>query len=120
MTATKAAMEVIQEEKLAENAFKMGEIFRAKFNEIKDQSDLIADVRGYGLMNAIEVKAGLKVDGLDLCHCLLEEGVFTRATKGTILRFTPPLVITEEEINEVAERVLRGVKKLEALNASRQ
>lgn len=98
---TVAALEVIKNEKLTENAERLGQIFRAKMLAIKEKTNLITLVRGKGLLNAVIIKP--TADGKtawDVCVKLKEYGLLAKPTHGDIIRFAPPLVITEEQLNE--------------------
>jgi ornithine--oxo-acid transaminase len=94
-----AALEVVHEEKLAQNARHLGEIFRTEMNRIISQSDLIVKVRGRGLLNAIIVNDTPDSDtAWRLCVQLKENGLLAKPTHGNIIRFAPPLVMTEEQL----------------------
>lgn len=93
-----AAMEVIREEKLAENAERLGKIFRKKLKSI--DSELIEIVRGKGLLNAVVIKPVDGKSAWDVCVALKNNGLLAKPTHEHIIRFTPPLVITEEQILE--------------------
>ena len=93
-----AAMNVIVDEKLAENATKMGEIFRNEMSAVK--SDMIEIVRGKGLLNAIAVKPKDGKTAWDVCLRLKENGLIAKPTHEHIIRFTPPLIINEAEMYE--------------------
>lgn len=95
-----AAMDVVKDEKLAENSAYLGEILRAELNAIK--SDMISVVRGKGLLNAIVIKPKGNKDAWDVCLKLAENGLLAKPTHGDIIRFAPPLVITEEQLRECA------------------
>ena len=101
---TKAALQVIIDENLAENAEKMGKIFRKKMNETKAKSQIINEVRGKGLLNAIvlnDTEDGKL--GWEICLKLAENGLLAKPTHGNKIRFAPPLVITENQINEACK-----------------
>ncbi|MEO6882610.1 MAG: ornithine--oxo-acid transaminase [Bacteroidia bacterium] len=93
-----AALEVIREEKLAENAAYLGEILRTELKKIK--SDVLTLVRGKGLLNAIIIKPKNGKTAWDVCLALKENGLLAKPTHGDIIRFAPPLVITEEQMEE--------------------
>jgi ornithine--oxo-acid transaminase len=93
-----AALEVIKEEKLAENAERLGKIFRKKLKEI--DSEMIKLVRGKGLLNAIVIKPRNGKVAWDVCLKLRDNGLLAKPTHGDIIRFAPPLVITEEQLME--------------------
>ncbi|HKJ42914.1 MAG TPA: ornithine--oxo-acid transaminase [Sunxiuqinia sp.] len=98
-----AALNVIQEEKLAENATKMGELFRKEMRAVHSQ--LVELVRGKGLLNAIAIKPTNGKTAWDVCLALKENGILAKPTHDHIIRFTPPLVITEVEMMEAIERI---------------
>ncbi|HRH01425.1 MAG TPA: ornithine--oxo-acid transaminase [Bacteroidia bacterium] len=93
-----AALEVLKEEKLAENAERLGKILREELKKIK--SDRITAIRGKGLLNAIVIEPRNGKDAWDVCIALKENGLLAKPTHGDIIRFAPPLVITEEQIRE--------------------
>ena len=93
-----AALEVVRDEKLADNAFKMGEILREGLKNI--DSDMITTVRGKGLLNAIVIKSKNGIDAWNVCLKLRDNGLLAKPTHGDIIRFAPPLVINEAQIKE--------------------
>ena len=95
-----SAMEVVLEEKLADNAQTLGEILRTELRNIK--SDRITLVRGKGLLNAIIIKEKNGISAWEVCLKLAENGLLAKPTHGDIIRFAPPLVITKEQILECA------------------
>lgn len=98
------ALEVVRDEKLAQNAETMGQLFRSRLRNIK--SDLIGDVRGKGLLNAIDVKPfGNGKTGYDVCLKFKEKGLLAKQTHVNTIRFAPPLVITGEQIQQSADIV---------------
>jgi len=106
-----AALEVVKEEKLAENAERLGEIFRNEFRNIK--SEMIKLVRGKGLLNAVIIapKGGKKA--WDVCLTMKEYGVIAKPTHGDIIRFAPPLTITEEQLRDAMERIKKAFREFE-------
>lgn len=97
-----AALEVIKEEGLAEKAAYLGELLRMELKKIK--SDLITVVRGKGLLNAIVIQPSSDgKNAWDVCLALKEKGLLAKPTHGDIIRFAPPLVITEEQLMECVE-----------------
>ena len=90
------AMNVVLDEKLADNAQTLGEIFRSGLRAIN--SDRITTVRGKGLLNAIIIKEKDGISAWDVCLKLAENGLLAKPTHGDIIRFAPPLVITKEQI----------------------
>jgi ornithine--oxo-acid transaminase len=93
-----AALQVIKDEKLAENADRLGKIFRHEFTGIK--SDMIELVRGKGLLNAVVIKPKNGKTAWDVCVAMKENGLLAKPTHGHIIRFAPPLVITETQLRE--------------------
>lgn len=110
-----AALEVIRDEKLAENAQRLGEIFRKEMQRIIDGSDLIQLVRGKGLLNAIVINDTPESStAWQLCLALAENGLLAKPTHGNIIRFAPPLVMTEEQLMEcvaIIEKTITEFKK---------
>jgi ornithine--oxo-acid transaminase len=92
------AMKVVDEERLAENAAILGEKLRSALKAIK--SDMITTVRGKGLLNAIVIKPMNGKTAWDVCLALKDNGLLAKPTHGDIIRFAPPLVITEKEMDE--------------------
>lgn len=96
-----AALEVVENEKLAENAEKMGQLFRKEMNRIIDNTDLVTKVRGKGLLNAILINdTPESTTAWDLCMAMKENGLIAKPTHGNIIRFAPPLVMNEEQMME--------------------
>lgn len=93
-----AALDVIREENLAENAEKMGKIFRKKLKSI--DSKLIEIVRGKGLLNAVVINSVNGITAWDVCIALKNNGLLAKPTHEHIIRFTPPLIINEEQLLE--------------------
>ncbi len=93
-----AALKVLKEEKLADNAARLGLILRRELSEI--QSDMITAVRGKGLLNAIVIKPKNGKDAWDVCLALMKNGLLAKPTHGDIIRFAPPLVMNEEQLME--------------------
>jgi ornithine--oxo-acid transaminase len=106
-----AALEVVREEKLAENSDRLGEIFRNELRKIK--SPYIELVRGKGLLNAIVIKPFNNKTAWDVCLKMRDNGLLAKPTHQHIIRFAPPLVITEEQIHEAVEIIRRSIKELE-------
>merc|ERR1712146_638189 len=103
------ALKVIEEEKLAENAFAMGEIMRQKLVDIK--SPYVSVVRGKGLLNAIVIKPFGNTTAWDVCMKLRDEGLLCKPTHDDIIRLAPPLVINKDQVEEscaIIEKVLRS------------
>ena len=105
-----AAMGVVIDEKLAENSAILGELLRAELQKIK--SDRVVSVRGKGLFNAIVIKEKEGIDAWDICLKLKDNGLLAKPTHGDIIRFAPPLVITEEQILECAAIIRRTIESI--------
>jgi len=106
-----AALEVIKNEKLVENAEKMGEIFRREMRNI--QSDMIELVRGKGLLNAVVIRNKPGKTAWDVCLAMADKGVLAKPTHGNIIRFAPPLVITEKELLDAIARIKEAFQLFE-------
>lgn len=110
-----AALEVVQDEKLAQNADKLGKIFRAEMERIIENTDLVIKVRGKGLLNAIIVNDTEESEtAWNLCMALKNNGLLAKPTHGNIIRFAPPLVMTEEELMDcvhIIEETIRSFEK---------
>ena len=110
-----AALEVVKDEALAENAEKLGQLFRSEMQRIIDNTDLVVKVRGKGLLNAIIVNdTPDSATAWNLCVQLKENGLLAKPTHGNIIRFAPPLVMTEEQLLEcvaIIEKTIIEFKK---------
>ena len=93
-----AALEVVIDENLAENAYRLGKIFRRELRAF--DNDMITLVRGRGLLNAIVIKPKDGKEAWDVCLKLRDNGLLAKPTHGDIIRFAPPLVITEDQLME--------------------
>ena len=106
---TMAALDVIQDEKLPEKAEQLGAYFRLKMEELQSKTDLIKLVRGKGLLNAIVINERDGITAWDICVNFKNEGLLAKPTHGDIIRFAPPLIITQEQIDDccqIIEKVL--------------
>ncbi len=106
-----AALQVVQDEKLAERAEKLGEILRKELRAI--DSDMLTLVRGKGLLNAIVIKPKGDKQAIDVCHKMAELGLLAKPTHGDKIRFAPPLVITEEQLMECVGIIKEAIKSFE-------
>ena len=106
-----AALEVVKEEKLAENAERLGEIFRNEFRNI--ESKMIKLVRGKGLLNAVVIAPKGGKEAWDVCLTMKEYGVIAKPTHGDIIRFAPPLTITEEQLMDAIEKIKKAFREFE-------
>ena len=104
-------MKVVIDENLAEKAERLGEIFRTKMKEIK--SPFIRLVRGKGLLNAVEIEPHNGKTAWDVCVEMAKNGLLAKPTHQHIIRFAPPLVISEEQLYEGLEIIERSIKTLE-------
>lgn len=107
-----AALEVVKEEKLAENADRLGKIFRSEMENLIKQTDLVLKVRGKGLLNAILINDSEDSStAWDICMALKENGLLAKPTHGNIIRFAPPLVMTEEQLMECVSIISKTIKE---------
>jgi len=110
VAVSRAALEVLIEEKLADNAAKLGTIFRKEVADLKHPA--VEVVRGKGLLNAVVIKPNAKTgkDAYDVCLKLMEGGLLAKPTHGDIIRFAPPLVITEAQLAQGLDIVKNALK----------
>lgn len=110
-----AALEVVKDENLADNAEQLGILFRSEMNRIIAKTDLITKVRGKGLLNAILVNdTPNSKTAWNLCVAMKDNGLLAKPTHGNIIRFAPPLVITEAQLLEcvaIIEHTVMNFKK---------
>ena len=106
----KAALEVIKDENLEDNALKMGEVFRGRLENLKEKSDLVTLIRGKGLLNAMVINdTEDSSTAWDICITMKDNGLIAKPTHGNIIRFAPPLVINEEEINMSCDIIEKSI-----------
>ncbi|MCI5080468.1 MAG: ornithine--oxo-acid transaminase [Saprospiraceae bacterium] len=110
-----AALQVIKDEKLSENAENLGKLFRDRIQKnLVDKSDLVTLVRGKGLLNAIVINDTEDSDtAWNICLKLAENGLLAKPTHGNIIRFAPPLVMTEEQLEECCEIIEQTILHFE-------
>ena len=109
-----SALEVIRDEKLAENAFRLGEIFRNEMQKLCKTSAVASFVRGKGLLNALVINNERHKNlAWDICLKLLENGLLAKPTHTNIIRFAPPLVITEDQLLECVEIIKDSIMEFE-------
>ena len=109
-----AALEVIKNEGLAENAFVMGELFRSKMNDYIKTSKICTLVRGKGLLNAIVIDdTEDSSTAWDICLRLRDNGLLAKPTHGNIIRFAPPLVMNEEQLLECVAIITKTLTEFE-------
>ncbi|MDY4862408.1 MAG: ornithine--oxo-acid transaminase [Candidatus Onthomorpha sp.] len=106
-----AALQVVKDEHLAEKAEKLGQIFRSEMNSVK--SDMIELVRGKGLLNAIVIRPKNGKEAWVVCLKMKELGVLAKPTHQHIIRFAPPLVITEEQLREAIDLIKEAITSFE-------
>lgn len=94
------ALKVLKDEHLTENSERLGILFRKEMNSLKNECDVITEVRGRGLFNAIVIKEKNGKTAWDVCLQFAEHGLLAKPTHGDIIRFAPPLVITEKQLME--------------------
>ncbi|MDI9533190.1 MAG: ornithine--oxo-acid transaminase [Bacteroidota bacterium] len=102
-----AALDVIRDEKLAEKAERLGKIFRDEMRAVK--SDMIELVRGKGLLNAIVIRPKNGKEAWDVCLAMKELGVLAKPTHQHIIRFAPPLIITEEQLRDAISLIKKAI-----------
>lgn len=108
------SLEVVRDEKLAQNARKLGEMFRSAMAAFAEKNDLVKLVRGRGLLNAIVINDSEDSStALDICIKLAENGLLAKPTHGNIIRFAPPLVMTEEQLKECIEIITSTISNFE-------
>ncbi len=110
-----AALDVVKEEKLAQNAMRLGKIFRERMQRLVDKSDLVTLVRGKGLLNAIVINDDeTSKTAWNICLALRDNGLLAKPTHGNIIRFAPPLVMNEEQLHQccdIIEKTILEFKK---------
>ena len=109
-----AALNVIRDEKLAENADKMGVIFREKLQSYINGSKIVEEIRGKGLLNAIIINDEENSDiAWNICLKMAQNGLLAKPTHGNIIRFAPPLIINEEQLNNCIDIIISSLKDFE-------
>ncbi|MCE2733278.1 MAG: ornithine--oxo-acid transaminase [Flammeovirgaceae bacterium] len=104
------ALQVVKDEKLAENAERLGKIFRARMQDFMKRTDKITLVRGKGLLNAIVINDTPQSEtAWNICMKFAENGLLAKPTHGNIIRLAPPLVITEEQLHECCDIIEKSV-----------
>lgn len=110
------SLSIVKDEKLSENAERLGTIFRAEMNKLVAEFPYVKLVRGKGLLNAVVIEPRTAIDGSpktawELCLLLRDNGLLAKPTHGDIIRFAPPLVITEEQLMECCRIIALSVKQ---------
>ena len=109
-----AALEVIKDEKLAQNAFELGELFRSELGKFIAESNIVNGVRGKGLLNAILINdTEDSSTAWDICMALKENGLLAKPTHGNIIRFAPPLVINKEQLLDCVSIISKTLAQFE-------
>ena len=109
-----AALEVVQDEKLAENAERLGQIFRSELNAYIETSNIASSVRGKGLLNAVVINDTEESDtAWNMCLKLRDNGLLAKPTHGNIIRFAPPLVMNEEQLRDCVAIIIKTLKDFE-------
>ena len=109
-----AALKVIRDEKLSENAHNMGVIFRDRIQTHINNSNIVEKIRGKGLLNAIVIKDDENSDiAWNICLKMAEKGLLAKPTHGNIIRFAPPLIINEDQLNNCIEIIISSLKDFE-------
>ena len=109
-----AALEVVKDENLAENAFELGELFRSEMNKYIETSSIVSLVRGKGLLNAIIINDDEDSDtAWNICLALRDNGLLAKPTHGNIIRFAPPLVMTKEQLLDCVSIITKTLKVFE-------
>lgn len=109
-----AALSVVRDEKLAENAEKLGKLFRSELNKFIETSTIASLVRGKGLLNAVVINDSEDSDtAWNICLKLRDNGLLAKPTHGNIIRFAPPLVMTEEQLMDCVSIIINTLKEFE-------
>ena len=109
-----AALDVVKDEKLAKNARILGELFRKEMKRIIENTDLVNQVRGKGLLNAILINdTPVSETAWNICIALKENGLLAKPTHGNIIRFAPPLVMTEKQLMECVAIIEKTLMEFE-------
>jgi len=109
-----AALDVVRDEKLAENAERLGKIFRDVMTTYIEKSNICTLVRGKGLLNAVVIDESEESDtAWQMCLRLRDNGLLAKPTHGNIIRFAPPLIMTEDQLRECLDIIIRTFKEFE-------
>ena len=113
----KSALEVVKEENLVENAFLRGHQFRDRLKNLGEESEFVKKIRGKGLLNAILIDDDEDSStAWDICMKMKDNGLIAKPTHGNIIRFAPPLVISETEVDESCEIIEQSIKEFSKSN----
>ena len=109
-----ASLEVVRDENLAERADRLGKVFREKMAEIIEETDLVSLVRGRGLLNAIVINDSEDSStAWEICLALKENGLLAKPTHGNMIRFAPPLVMTDQQLQECLDIIRKTLLEFE-------
>jgi ornithine--oxo-acid transaminase len=109
-----AALDVVKEEELAENAYQLGELFREEMNKYIENSNIVSLVRGKGLLNAIVINDDEESEtAWNICMRLRDNGLLAKPTHGNIIRFAPPLVMTKEQLLDCVSIITKTLQEFE-------
>jgi len=109
------ALQVVKDENLAQNARKLGQLFRDAINEYIKTSNIVTLVRGKGLLNAIVINDTPESDtAWDICVALKDNGLLAKPTHGNIIRFAPPLIMTEQQLMDCVEIITKTLRSFES------
>ena len=112
------ALKVVQDENLADNADRLGQIFRTEMNKLVEDSELVKLVRGKGLLNAIVINDSEESDtAWNICMKLKDNGLLAKPTHGNIIRFAPPLVMNEEQLYDCIQIIKDTIHSYEKVSA---
>ena len=109
-----AALEVVKDQDLAQNAFELGELFRSELSKFIETSSIVNGVRGKGLLNAILINDTEESDtAWNICLALRDNGLLAKPTHGNIIRFAPPLVMTKDQLLDCVSIIIKTLKQFE-------
>jgi ornithine--oxo-acid transaminase len=106
-----AALQVLKDEKLAENAEKLGKIFRAEMQKLVEKHEMVELVRGKGLLNAVVIRPKGGKKAWDICVAMKENGLIAKPTHEHIIRFAPPLIINEKQLMEAIGIIIKTIEQ---------
>ncbi|MFS4456606.1 ornithine--oxo-acid transaminase [Maribacter sp. 2304DJ31-5] len=107
-----AALDVVKDEELANNAYELGELFRSELNKFIPRTPLVNAVRGKGLLNAILINdTEDSSTAWDICMALKENGLLAKPTHGNIIRFAPPLIMTKDQLLDCIAIIIRTLQE---------
>lgn len=112
-----AALDVVEDERLAQNARRLGVLFRDEMEKLKDESGLIKEVRGRGLLNAVEINDSPESGtAWEICVELKNNGLLAKPTHGNIIRFAPPLVMSESQLKECTSIIRKTILRYQRIS----